>query len=105
MKEALFGSLSSFLKAENFESKRLFIRDYDGLAFLSRLVCETLTLKLQKRVLQLLNDLLMNDDSIFGLEPNGDKFYVRRFMSHKEDVIKKLIKNVVESDHENGQTL
>ena len=53
----------------------------------------------------MLNDLLMNDDSIFGLEPNGDKFYVRRFMSHKEEVIKKLIKNVVESDHENGQTL
>ena len=51
LKEAVFGSLSSFLKAENFESKRLFIRDYDGLAFLSRLVCSDLTLKLQKRVL------------------------------------------------------
>ena len=39
LKEAIFGSLSSFLKADNFESKRLFIRDYDGLAFLSRLIC------------------------------------------------------------------
>jgi hypothetical protein len=91
LKEALFGSLSSLLKADNFEGKRLFIRDYDGLAFLARLVCQPLTIKLQKRVLQLLNDLLMNDDLIFGLEVNGDKFYVRRFMSHKEDVIKKLL--------------
>jgi hypothetical protein len=55
-------------------------------------------------VLQLLNDLLMNDDTIFGLEANGDKFYVRRFMSHKEDVIQKLLKNITESDQENGQT-
>jgi len=29
----------------------------------------------------------MNDDSIFGLEPNGDRFYVRRFISHKDDLI------------------
>jgi hypothetical protein len=105
MKEALFGSLSSFLKAENFESKRLFIRDYDGLAFISRLVCESLTIRLQRRVLQLLNDLLMNDDSIFGTEPNGDRFYVRRFISHKEDVIQRLIRNIVESDTQNSQTL
>lgn len=87
MKEALFGSLASFLKADNFEGKRLFIRDFDGLAFLSRLVCENYTTRLHKRILQLLNDLLMNDDSIFGVEVNGDKFYVRRFMSHKDDVI------------------
>ena len=105
LKEAIFGSLSSFLKADNFESKRLFIRDYDGLAFLSRLICQDLTLRLQKRVLQLLNDLLMNDDSIFGPEQNGDRFYVRRFFSHKEDVLQKLLTNITESDLGNGQTL
>ena len=105
LREAIFGALSSFLKADNFDSKRLFIRDYDGLAFISKLVCEDLTLKLQKRVLQLLNDLLMNDDSIFGLEPNGDRFYVRRFISHKDDLIQKLLNNILESDLENGQTL
>jgi len=53
----------------------------------------------------LLNDLLMNDDSIFGLEPNGDRFYVRRFISHKEEVIQKLLKNLIQSDLDNGQTL
>lgn len=53
----------------------------------------------------MLNDLLLNDDSIFGMEPNGDRFYVRRFMSHKEDVIQKLLKNILESDHQNSQSL
>ena len=37
----------------------------------------------------------MYDDNIFGTEPNGDKFYVRRFYSHRDDVVKKLLSNVV----------
>jgi hypothetical protein len=45
----------------------------------------------------------MNDDSIFGLEVNGDKFYVRRFMSHKDDVIKRLVANITDTDLENAQ--
>lgn len=39
IKEALFSALSSFIKAENFNAKRLFIRDFDGLAFMTRLLC------------------------------------------------------------------
>lgn len=31
VKEAVFNSLSSYLKGDNFEGKRLFIKDYDGL--------------------------------------------------------------------------
>jgi len=45
----------------------------------------------------------MYDDNIFGSEPNGDKFYVRRFYSHRDDVVKKLLSNVVQSTLENMQ--
>ena len=40
----------------------------------------------------------MYDDFIFGEEKNGDKFFVRRFCSHRDDLLKKLVKLLVESD-------
>ncbi len=95
VKEALFTALSCFLKAENFDGKRLFIRDFDGLAFLTRLICYDFSLRMRKKVLMLLNDLVMNDDRIFGNDATGDKYFVRRFFTHRDDVINKLISNVV----------
>lgn len=105
MKEALFGALSNFLKADNFEGKRLFIRDFDGLAFLTRQICAEYPLRFTKKVLQLTNDLVINDDMIFGNDPNGDRFFVRRFFTHKDEVIRKLLKNILESDVDNKQEL
>lgn len=47
------------------------------------------------------NDLVINDDMIFGNDQNGDRFFVRRFFTHKDEVIKKLLKNVLGSDVDN----
>ena len=104
MKDAVFGALYSLLKATNFESKRLFISEYDGLAFLERLVCAELNVKLHRRVLQLLNDLLTNDEFIFAQEPSGDKNRVHNYFTQNQQVIKMLVRNVVESDRADGQT-
>lgn len=75
-KEAIFGALSSFIRAENFEGKARFIKDYSGLDFLGSLMNDDLasqSLRLFKKVLTLLNDLVVNDDSIF----KGNPFLVR----------------------------
>lgn len=42
---------------------------------------------------------------IFGNEPNGDKCYVRRYFTHRDDVIKKLLDNVCLSDLDQRQEL
>ena len=84
VKMAMFAALASVLKAKNLQSKRIFIKDYNGLCFLDRLVCQNMDSKLQVRVLSLMNDLMKYDDSIFGLELNGDKFHVRRYFSQNE---------------------
>jgi len=87
VKEALFMSLSNLIKADHFEGKRLFIRDFDGLAFLNRLCIGDYSSRFQRKLLSLLNDLCTYDDFIFGQEPNGDKFFVRRFFTHRDDLI------------------
>ena len=40
LKDALFGSLSAWLKADNFEGKRRFLGEKQGLDFLKRLLCD-----------------------------------------------------------------
>jgi len=40
LKDALFGSLSAWLKADNFEGKRRFLGEKQGLDFLTRLLCD-----------------------------------------------------------------
>ena len=40
LKDAMFGSLASWIKADNFEGKRRFIQDQQGLEFLTSLVCD-----------------------------------------------------------------
>jgi len=66
-REAVIGALSSFIRSENFNGKREFISKMGGLQFL----CATLHEKnnqsdrLLKKVLILMYDLLLNDDTIF----------------------------------------
>ena len=79
-KDAIFGSLSAWIKADNFEGKRRFINDKNGLDFLKRLVCDpevnqTFNIRLKKRVMNLINDLVTNDDGIYVEQP----FFVRDF--------------------------
>jgi len=77
VKESIFGSLSAFLKADNFDGKRKFIMDYGGLEFLQDQVCsaeaQAYSLRLKKKIVNLINDFVLNDDGIFEDEP----FYVR----------------------------
>lgn len=69
-KEALFGSLSSFLRSENFAGKREFISKMGGLQFLAATVHEkTNSERLLKKVIILMYDLVLNDDGIFVETP------------------------------------
>ena len=66
MKESVFNCLSSFLKAQNFPGKRKFISEYQGLEFLVRqFMCAEHAMRLRKKVLMLMYDLVLNDDSIY----------------------------------------
>lgn len=66
MQEALFQAVASLIKADHFEGKRFFISEFDGLAFLNRLVVKDANVKFRRKQLSLLHDLLMYDDFIFG---------------------------------------
>jgi hypothetical protein len=69
-KEAVLGALSSFLRAENFNSKRQFIGQNGGLQFLAvMLLNKDFTPRLHKKVLILMNDLVINDENIFEANP------------------------------------
>ena len=46
----MFAALASVLKAKNLESKRIFIKEYDGLSLLERLISQNVDPKLQRRV-------------------------------------------------------
>ena len=61
LQEAFFSSLFSFLKGENTEGKRLFIREYAGIALLKELILKDLTRTFLRQLLQLLYDLLKED--------------------------------------------
>ena len=94
MKEAFLTSLSQFLKANNFDGKKLFVRDFSGLDTMSKLVCDDhASLRLKKRALFLLSDLLAYDEHIMGTS-----FFVRTFFTHRNDVIDQVIRYVRESD-------
>lgn len=73
-KSSVFSCLTAWLKADNFEGKRRFIAEQDGLNFLMRLVSEAAAdaafdTRLKTNVHRLLSDLLVNDDGIFEERP------------------------------------
>jgi len=69
-KEAVLGALSSFLRAENFNSKRQFIEKMGGLQFLaSQLLNKDFSVRMHKKVLILMHDLVVNDENIFEDRP------------------------------------
>jgi len=62
------------MKADNFEGKRRFIMDKQGLEFLTSLVCDSsvnqaFNMRLKMKVVNLINDLVVNDDGIFEHNP------------------------------------
>ena len=69
-KEATLGALSSFLRAENFNSKREFISKMSGLQFLAALLHEkNYSVRLHKKLIILMHDLAINDENIFEETP------------------------------------
>lgn len=87
-KESIFGALSSFLRAENFNSKREFINKMGGLQFLaSSLLNEESTIRLQKKVLILMYDLVLNDEMIFEEQPT----LVRKTLGEQMGIMERLI--------------
>ena len=69
-KEAVLGCLKSFLGCSNFVGKRNFVEEYKGLDVLGKIICADPTselkksVRLQKKVYMLMNDLVINDDNI-----------------------------------------
>ena len=70
-KEALLGVISAFIRSQNYESKRDFLKDYDGLGFMSKAIrdADTQSVRLLKKAVFLLYDLVINDDVIFKDNP------------------------------------
>jgi len=58
-KEAIFGALSSFIRGVNLTVKTEFITNRNGVEFLALILLEkTISLRLQKKVLFLINELV-----------------------------------------------
>lgn len=65
-REACFGALSSFLRANNFNGKKEFIVKHGGLQFLLEILKDKeSSIRLQKKVVFLLNDIVQTDSEIF----------------------------------------
>lgn len=91
VKNAVFSCLTAWLKADNFEGKRRFLSEQQGLEFLTRLVLEAASeanynAKLRMNIHRLLHDLVLNDDGIFEEQPN----YVREHLGQREDFLRAL---------------
>lgn len=105
-KDAIFGSLATWIKADNFDGKRRFINEQQGLEFLKSLFCDTtvnesFNMRLKKKVIILINDLVTNDDGIYAKNPN----FVRQTMCADQEFLNR-IKNLVEgADLTNMQEL
>lgn len=87
-KQAVFAALSSFLRANNFEGKRLFIEKEGGLQFLHAILKEESTpRRLQKKVLFLLHDIVNTSADTFPSSPN----FVRGVLASQPEFTGRLI--------------
>ena len=102
IKDAIFGSLAAWLKADNFEAKRRFINEQQGLEFLASLfydssLNQSFNMRLKKKVLNLIYDLVLNDDGIFEEHP----YHVRQFYCADEDFLNQVRGCLVNADLNN----
>lgn len=92
-KEAIFSALSAVIKQDNFTAKTKFIKEFNGLEFLGSLLCDELaseSIRLYRRVLVLINDLINNDDQIDSSNP----FQVRNYFGLEKHCLDQLLKNI-----------
>jgi len=87
-KEAVLGALSSFLRAENFNSKREFVGKMGGLQFLAVLINnKEFSNRLHRKTLILMHDLVINDENIYSENPKQ----VRSTFGNEMGVLDRII--------------
>ena len=107
MKDAVFGSLAAWIKADNFEGKQRFINEQQGLDWLTSLFCQAaeggqaFNMRLKKKILNLINDLVVNDDGIFEEHP----YTVRQHFSSSQAFMSNLAAILTGADLLNMQEL
>lgn len=63
MKESLMGALSSFLRSENYEAKADFLKNWSGLQFIAATLQKPdISVRMIKKVIFLLNDIVLTDE-------------------------------------------
>lgn len=108
MREAILGCLSAFLKAANFQGKRMYIYNCNGLEQLSewirlsgdeeaaKLGSGAIQRKIKLKLRILLYDLVLNDDNINQEEP----FYVRDAIAKDEALVQHLLDTISNANFE-----
>ena len=74
----MFGALSSFVRGINFPAKKKFVEEFDGITFCASLLNDdtaTSSVRLYKKLLVLMNDLVINDDGIIPNDPKHIRNY------------------------------
>jgi len=93
-KEAVMGAISSFIRSENFDGKREFIGKMGGLQFLAANLHEkTNSIRLLKKILILMYDLALNDDTIFEENPT----MVRKTIGEQMNIMDRMIELLMEA--------
>ena len=93
-KRSAMAALSSFLRSDNFDSKRTFITKMGGLEFLAGcLQDDAFKGKIIMKVVFLIYDLVLNDDSIYETDPQ----LVRRSFVDKTNIVPRLLQ-ILESE-------
>lgn len=89
------GALSSFLRSENFNSKREFIGKMGGLQFLAQTLNDkqNASVRLTKKVCILMYDLALNDENIFEEQPT----MVRKCYGDQMEIINRLMELLTEA--------
>lgn len=98
-KEAIMGCISSFIRSENFDGKREFIGKMGGLQFLAANLHEKAnSIRLLKKILILMYDLVLNDDTIFEENPT----MVRKTFADQMNIMDRMIELLMEASDQIG---
>merc|ERR1711971_503635 len=99
MGEAILNSLSAFVRSDNFPGKRQFITKMNGIDMLSEMIHlssfgnDAQLRKIKLKLVQLLYDLLLNDDSILN-----DGFVVRDAVGKNFPLVESLLRIITNSN-------
>ena len=104
VKNKVFSCLTAWLKADNFEGKRRFLTEFQGLEFLARLVTQAamdanFNPRLKVNIHRLVHDLVLNDDGIFEERP----FHVREHFGAHLDFLNALVTELTRSSIRNAR--